>query len=241
MQLSSLILAETDHWIALNKPAGLLSVPDRLGKEVSLKMMLREKYGNSWVVHRLDRETSGVILFAKDETTHQLLNKQFEERRTEKIYTGLVVGTPAEEQGSITTPIAEHPAGDGRMMTHAKGKPSHTDYRVLELLRPYSLVEFIIHTGRTHQIRVHLQSLGHPIVCDTLYGDGKPVLVSSLRKKFKLSKLAEEERPILARLALHARRLSFVDNADQPQHIEAPLPKDLTATLSQLRKAQVKK
>jgi 23S rRNA pseudouridine955/2504/2580 synthase/23S rRNA pseudouridine1911/1915/1917 synthase len=151
------------------------------------------------------------------------------------------VGTPAEEQGSITTPIAEHPAGDGRMMTHAKGKPSHTDYRVLELLRPYSLVEFIIHTGRTHQIRVHLQSLGHPIVCDTLYGDGKPVLVSSLRKKFKLSKLAEEERPILARLALHARRLSFVDNEDQPQHIEAPLPKDLTATLSQLRKAQVKK
>jgi 23S rRNA pseudouridine1911/1915/1917 synthase len=241
MQLSGIILTETDHWIALNKPAGLLSVPDRLGKEISLKMMLREKYGNIWTVHRLDRDTSGVILFAKDETTHQLLNQQFEDRQTEKIYTGLVIGVPTTESGSITSPIAEHPAGDGRMMTHAKGKPSHTDYRILEALRPYSLMEFNIHTGRTHQIRVHLQTLGHPIVCDTLYGDGKPVLVSSLRKKFKLAKNVEEERPILSRLALHAHRLCFTDNNGQLQKIEAPLPKDLTATIAQLKKSQGKK
>jgi 23S rRNA pseudouridine955/2504/2580 synthase/23S rRNA pseudouridine1911/1915/1917 synthase len=127
------------------------------------------------------------------------------------------------------------------MMTHAKGKPSHTDYQVIERLSPYSLLKFVIHTGRTHQIRVHLQWLGHPIVCDPLYGDGKTVLVSSLRKKFKLSRLAEEERPILSRLALHAAQLCFLDNKDQPQRIEAPLPKDLSATLAQLRKAQVKK
>jgi 23S rRNA pseudouridine1911/1915/1917 synthase len=241
MQLSGIILTETDHWIALNKPAGLLSVPDRLGKEISLKMMLREKYGNIWTVHRLDRDTSGVILFAKDETTHQLLNQQFEDRQTEKIYTGLVIGVPTTESGSITSPIVEHPAGDGRMMTHAKGKPSHTDYRILEALRPYSLMEFNIHTGRTHQIRVHLQTLGHPIVCDTLYGDGKPVLVSSLRKKFKLAKNVEEERPILSRLALHAHRLCFTDNNGQLQKIEAPLPKDLTATIAQLKKSQGKK
>lgn len=241
MQLSGIILTETDHWIALNKPAGLLSVPDRLGKEISLKMMLREKYGNIWTVHRLDRDTSGVILFAKDEATHQLLNQQFEDRQTEKIYTGLVIGVPTTESGSITSPIAEHPAGDGRMMTHAKGKPSHTDYRILEALRPYSLMEFNIHTGRTHQIRVHLQTLGHPIVCDTLYGDGKPVLVSSLRKKFKLAKNVEEERPILSRLALHAHRLCFTDNNGQLQKIEAPLPKDLTATIAQLKKSQGKK
>lgn len=241
MQLSGIILTETDHWIALNKPAGLLSVPDRLGKEISLKMMLREKYGNIWTVHRLDRDTSGVILFGKDEATHQILNQQFEDRQTEKIYTGLVIGVPTTESGSITTPIAEHPAGDGRMMTHAKGKPSHTDYRILEALRPYSLLEFNIHTGRTHQIRVHLQTLGHPIVCDTLYGDGKPVLVSSLRKKFKLAKNVEEERPILSRLALHAHRLCFTDNNGQLQKIEAPLPKDLTATIAQLKKSQEKK
>ena len=241
MQLSSLILAETEQWVALNKPSGLLSVPDRLGKEPSLKMMLREKYGNIFVVHRLDRETSGVILFAKDEPTHQLLNQQFEDRQTEKIYQGLVVGTPPAETGSITTPIAVHPAEDGRMITHAKGKPSHTDYRVLEVLRPYSWMQFNIHTGRTHQIRVHMQGLGHPIVCDTLYGDGKPVLVSSLRKKFKLSKNEVEERPIIGRLALHAQRLCFFDQQEKKHCIEAPLPKDLAATLSQLRKSQQKK
>ncbi|MFM8592609.1 MAG: RluA family pseudouridine synthase [Sphingomonadales bacterium] len=241
MQLSGLILGETEHWVALNKPAGLLSVPDRLGKEISLKMMLREKYGSSFVVHRLDRDTSGVILFAKDESTHQLLNKQFEERQTEKIYTGLVEGTPIEEQGSITTPIAEHPAGDGRMITHASGKPSHTDYRVVEVLKPYCLVDYKIHTGRTHQIRVHMQWLGHSIVCDPLYGDGKPVLVSSLRKKFKLAKNVEEERPILSRLALHAARLCFTDHSGQRHTLEAPLPKDFSATLAQLRKAQLKK
>ncbi|MFM7645774.1 MAG: RluA family pseudouridine synthase [Sphingomonadales bacterium] len=241
MQLSGITLAETDQWIALNKPAGLLSVPDRLGKEISLKMMLREKYGPIWAVHRLDRDTSGVILFAKDELTHQALNDQFEQRKTEKIYAGLVVGIPLQESGSITTPIAEHPAADGRMMTHAKGKPSHTDYRIIEALRPYSLIEFNIRTGRTHQIRVHMQSLGHPIVCDPLYGDGKSVLVSSLRKKFKLAKNVEEERPILSRLALHAQLLSFTDNNGHVQRIEASLPKDLTATIAQLKKGQGEK
>lgn len=241
MQLSSLLLSESDHWVALSKPAGLLSVPDRLGKEISLKMMLREKYGNCWAVHRLDRDTSGVILFAKDEATHQLLNKQFEERKVEKIYTGLVLGVPPEPSGQINIPIAEHHAADGRMMTHAKGKPSHTDYRVLEVLRLFSLVEFRLHTGRTHQIRVHMQWLGHPLVGDSLYGDGQPVLVSSIRKKFKLAKQADEERPILARMALHAQRLCFTDSTGQLQCVEAPLPKDLSATLAQLRKAQIKK
>ena len=241
MQLSSYILNETDHWIALNKPSGLLAVPDRLGKEPSLKMFLREKYGAIWVVHRLDRETSGVILFAKDETTHQLLSRQFEERQTEKIYTGLVLGTPMQTPGSITNPIAEHPAADGRMMTHAKGKPSHTDYRVIEVLRPYTWMEFAILTGRTHQIRVHMQALGHPLVSDPLYGDGKPVLVSSFRKKYKLTKKAEEEKPILGRLALHAKRLSFFDTSGKKQTVEAPLPKDLSATLAQLRKSLLKK
>jgi 23S rRNA pseudouridine1911/1915/1917 synthase len=241
MQLSPLILAETEDWIALNKPAGLLSVPDRLGKEISLKIMLREKYGSSWVVHRLDRDTSGVILFAKNEATHQLLNQQFEERQTEKIYIGLVLGTPDQPEGSVTIPIAAHPAADGRMMTHAKGKPSHTDYRIVEVLQPYTLLECKIHTGRTHQIRVHLQWLGHSIVGDPLYGDGKPIRVSSLRKKFKLSKNVEEERPILSRLALHAQRLCFTDNKGQRQCVEAPLPKDLSATIAQLRKSQRKK
>ena len=120
-------------------------------------------------------------------------------------------------------------------MTHAKGKISSTDYEVLESFRLYSWVEFRIHTGRTHQIRVHMQHIGHSIVCDEIYGDPKPMLLSVLKKNFKLSKAAEEEKPILARLALHSHRLKFTLNGEIFE-LEAPVPKDLRAVLQQLRK-----
>jgi 23S rRNA pseudouridine1911/1915/1917 synthase len=106
---------------------------------------------------------------------------------------------------------------------------------VLESFLLYSWVQFRIHTGRTHQIRVHMQHIGHSIVCDEIYGDAKPVLLSSLKKNFKLSKVAEEERPILSRLALHSYRLKFVLQ-DTTFDLEAEVPKDLRAVLQQLRK-----
>lgn len=235
------ILLETDNWIAVNKPAGLLSIPDREGKEISLKNLLLAKYGTIFTVHRIDRDTSGVIVFAKNENSHKHLSAQFEERTTVKIYTGLVLGILANSKGSIDSPIAEHPAGNGKMMIHRKGKPSRTDFEVVEELPPYSLLRFQLHTGRTHQIRVHMQSLGHPLVCDTVYGDGKPLMVSSFKSKFKLSKSAEEERPILGRLGLHAELLEFIDLDGKRIRIEAPLPKDLQATLQQLRKYSSRK
>ena len=111
-----------------------------------------------------------------------------------------------------------------------------TDYEVLEGLDLYSLVQFRIHTGRTHQIRVHMQSLGHPIACDDLYGDGRPVFLSSIKRKYKLSKAEDQERPILARLALHAHLLHFIDAAGTAQTFEAPLPKDMRALIQQLHK-----
>jgi 23S rRNA pseudouridine955/2504/2580 synthase/23S rRNA pseudouridine1911/1915/1917 synthase len=97
-------------------------------------------------------------------------------------------------------------------------------------------MQFRIHTGRTHQIRVHMKELGHPVVCDPVYGDGKPVLVSSLKSKFKLAKSEEEERPILGRLALHSLQLSFLDINGVPVELTAPVPKDMRATLQQLGK-----
>lgn len=229
------ILAENEFFIAVNKPSGLLSIPDRLGEEVSLKRILTEKYGSIYTVHRLDKDTSGVIIFAKTEVAHQQLSVLFEGREMEKYYLGLVHGQILNESGSIDAPIMEHPGKTTKMMTHAKGKPSLTDYEVLESFRSYSWVQFRIHTGRTHQIRVHMQHLGHPIVCDELYGDAKPVFLSSLKKNFKLSKAAEEERPILSRLALHSYRLKFSLNNEAFDLIAEP-PKDLRATLQQLRK-----
>jgi 23S rRNA pseudouridine955/2504/2580 synthase/23S rRNA pseudouridine1911/1915/1917 synthase len=236
---------ENDDFIGLNKPSGLLSIPDREGKEVSLKTLLQEKYarpddavgrGQIFTVHRLDRDTSGIIVFAKNEETHRHLSKQFEERQTEKIYAGLVIGSPANKKGSINAPIAEHSVKRGLMIIHQRGKEALTDYEVLQDFGIYSWLQFRIHTGRTHQIRVHMKDIGHPIVCDELYGDGKPVLLSSIKSKFKLSKKEEEERPILNRMALHAWKLKFTDTNGKIFELEAPVPKDIRATLQQLEK-----
>ncbi len=236
MKISDIAIEETQNWIALNKPSGLLSIPDREGKEFSLKALLKEKYGEIFTVHRLDKDTSGLIVFAKNEAAHRHLSQQFENRQTKKIYQGLVIGSIMQEKGSIDSRIAEHPAKNGTMIIHRSGKEALTDYEVLEDYKIYSIVRFQIHTGRTHQIRVHMKGIGHPIVCDSLYGDGKPVLVSSLKSKFKLSKDMEEERPILNRLALHSYQLSFRDVNGSIVELEAALPKDIKATLQQLEK-----
>ena len=171
MKLSEWIIYEDENLIALNKPSGLLSIPDREGKDISLKKLLIEKYGNIFTVHRLDKDTSGLIVFARNETTHKLLSQQFEERQTEKIYLGLVLGSLAEKKGSIEAPISEHPAKRGFMTVYKNGKESLTDYEVLEDFKIFSWVQFQIHTGRTHQIRVHAKHICHPVVCDELYVD----------------------------------------------------------------------
>jgi 23S rRNA pseudouridine955/2504/2580 synthase/23S rRNA pseudouridine1911/1915/1917 synthase len=130
----------------------------------------------------------------------------------------------------------EHPVKKGTMVINRKGKEAITDYEVLEDFKSFSFVKFHIHTGRTHQIRIHSKEIGHPIVCDELYGDGKPVLLSSIKKKFNLAKNAEEEKPIMGRMALHALSLKFSDFNGDAIVLEAPLPKDMKAFLKQLRK-----
>lgn len=236
MKLTDLILTETGNWVALSKPSGLLSIPDREGKEISLKIMLKEKYGDIFTVHRLDKDTSGLIIFAKNEAAHKWLSQQFEERQTVKIYQGLVMGSLAETSGTIDKAIAENPAHKGTMTINRQGKHALTDFELIRDFGVYSFVQFRIHTGRTHQIRIHMKDQGNPIVADPIYGDGKPVLVSSLKKKFKLSKNVEEEKPILGRLALHALKLGFTDMDGKVIELEAPLPKDMRATLQQLEK-----
>lgn len=230
------IIFENDEFIVLNKPSGLLSIPDRFGKDPSLKSILLDQYGKIFTVHRLDKDTSGIIVFAKDEDTHKYLSKQFEGREVEKYYVGLVNGILMNREGNIDAPIIEHPGKTTLMMTNKKGKPSSTDYKVLEEFGLFSWLEFRIHTGRTHQIRVHMKHIGNPIVCDPLYGDGKPILLSSIKRKFKLSKSEDEERPLLNRLALHSLRLKFTDAAGNIHELEAPLQKDLKALLQQLKK-----
>lgn len=237
MSKSSLeIILETQDFIVVNKPSGLLSIPDREGDEPSLKKMLREEYGEIYTVHRLDKNTSGVIVFARNEETHKFLSQAFEERTVEKYYVGIVKGTPSEKEKTIDAPIAQNTVKSSMMIIHKRGKSSVTDYKVLEEFGKYSFVQFRIHTGRTHQIRVHMQHAGYPIVCDELYGDGAPVLLSNIKRKYNLSKDELEERPILNRLGLHAQRLIFSDQHKNVFNLEAEMPKDMRALLQQLRK-----
>ena len=230
------IIFENNDFVVIDKSSGLLSIPDREGDDLSLKRILADKYGEIFTVHRLDKDTSGIIVFAKNEATHKFLSQAFEERKVEKYYQGIVKGTPHEKEKTIDAPIAQNTVKKTQMIIHKRGKESVTDYKVLEEFGKFSLVEFRIHTGRTHQIRVHMQYVEHPILCDELYGDGEPILLSSIKKNYNLSKNELEERPLLNRIALHAHRLIFNDTRGKKYDFTAPLPKDMRAFLQQLRK-----
>lgn len=232
------ILFEDDQYIVVNKPSGVLSIADRHNEElISVAKILTQKYGKIFIVHRIDKETSGCLCFAKTESAHRHLSILFESRKIEKIYLGIIHGAFDEKSGVIEDAIMEHPVIKGKMIVNQKqGKPSVTEYNTLESFGMYSLVEYKILTGRTHQIRLHSANLGHPIVCDALYGLTNPVFISSLKKRYNLSKDELEERPILNRLALHAYKLKFTDENGKEISIEAPMSKDMNAMLKQCRR-----
>lgn len=231
------IVFENDQMVAFNKPSGMLSIPDRFDEtKPCIKTLAEQKMGKLFVVHRIDRDTSGLIVFAKNEETHKFLSQLFQTREINKFYLALVQGNPHMTSGTIEKGIMPHPTLKGKMVVNSKGKEAKTDYQVEQTFQGYSLVKLQIHTGRTHQIRVHMNDLGYPIVCDPVYGKGSPVFLSEIKKKFKLSIDELEERPILNRLALHAYELMFVDEQGNNIHIQAPLSKDMQATITQLQK-----
>ncbi|MFL6519464.1 MAG: RluA family pseudouridine synthase [Chthoniobacterales bacterium] len=174
------ILFEDDDLLVLNKPAGLVVHPGAGHQTHTLVNALLAHCKNlsviggeerPGIVHRLDKETSGVLVIAKNDATHRDLSKQFAERTTGKVYLALVAGTPREKTGTIDAPIARHPVHRQRMsIARRAGRPAKTDYRVLKSNGDVSLIECTIHTGRTHQIRVHLHHLGHAVLGDKLYG-----------------------------------------------------------------------
>ncbi len=232
------ILYEDSNLIAFNKPSGLLTIPDRFDAEKPclLRYAERQVGYKLFTVHRLDRDTSGIICFAKNENTHRHLSLQFEHRLVEKYYRTIVHGTTSALEGRIETAIAENMSKRGSMMVVKKGKPALTTYFVEQSWGHFSLMKVRIHTGRTHQIRVHLQFIGTPVICDTLYGSESEIFLSTIKKGYKLSKDSIEERPIISRLALHACELVFQDEMEQTIKIEAPLPKDMSAFIKQLDK-----
>ena len=230
------ILLEDDTVIVINKPAGLLVLPDRFDKTfINLYELLKETFGTIFVVHRIDRETSGAVLFAKTAEAHVFLNTAFERRQVEKIYRAIVIGSPNADSGCIDLSIAENEHGVRKMRIDAKnGKEAITDYKVIEKFNGYALVEAKPHTGRTHQIRVHLSAIGLPILADRLYSNSGWFFLSSIKRNYKSN---EDEKPLLARTALHAFSLSFIHpTTGEKMSSEAPMPKDMETVLKVLKK-----
>ena len=196
------ILYDDEYLIAVNKPEGLASISESDVKIDTLHSILQDKFKQKlFIVHRLDKEVSGIILFAKNSKMHKFLNNQFADRRVKKKYTALVHGIVKKDFDKISKPVREF--GSGRMgIDEKQGKASSTDYKVVERFQNFTLLELTPSTGRRHQLRVHLYAIGHPIVGDVRYGDKK------LQTKY-------------LRLMLHAKSLEFESTNGEIVKIEA--------------------
>jgi len=230
-------LFENDDFIIVDKPAGLLTIQDRYdATKPFLLRELRKKYEDILVVHRIDKETSGCICFAKNEASHKYLSELFFSRAVNKTYVALVKGVVKKDQETINVPIIQDKNRKGRMTCDEKGKKAISHYKVLERFQSCTLVEVNIETGRTHQIRVHLKHLHHPLLIDKKYGSEEPFMLSKLKgKKYRHARF-KEERPLMSRLTLHAHSISFKTKSGKIITAEASLPKDFKAVLNQLRK-----
>ena len=230
------ILFEDKSLLVINKPAGLVVHPAAGHEEHTLVNALLHHCKGSLsgiggvarpgIVHRLDKETSGCLVIAKNDETHIALSEQFASREVKKIYHALVCGEPARKSGEIRAAIARHTTHRKRMAVRddSSGRAAHTSYKIIERLYAATLMEAQIHTGRTHQVRVHFQFIGHPLVGDDTYG---------ARQNARLKELTNYAAP---RVMLHARELSFIHpRSKKPVKFEAPLPKDFLAALKLLR------
>lgn len=232
------VLLEDAALLVFDKPSGLLVAPDRWDKtRPNLMAAVHAARGlETNNVHRLDADTSGVLLCAKTAEALRSLTAQFEAHTVEKRYLALVAGHPAAERFTIDQPLGDNPRKAGRMRVDlAHGKPAVTEVTVLERFRGHALVECRPQTGRTHQLRVHLASVGYPIVADPFYGGAAAIFLSAFKPGYR-HKRDEPERPLLGRLALHAFSLAF----DHPLSgartvVEAPQPKEFSVALKYLR------
>ena len=224
--------------IVLNKRSGILIAADRYNPDAPrLDLIAQEEFGKLYAVHRIDKDTSGIIVYARTIEAQRNLSMQFEKRQVKKVYHALVYGHPLWETLTVDLPLL--PDGDPRHRTVVSkrfGKKSVTDFRLIGTCGQYSWIEARPKTGRTHQIRVHLAEKGFSIVCDPLYGGNqKPVRLSEIKRKWNGD--AEEERPLLSRLALHAYKITFTHpKTGEEVTFTADYPRDMEAVRKQLAK-----
>lgn len=234
IKFKDLILFEDNDFIVINKPSGISTLDERKDDYApSILRMAKEYSEDAQVGHRLDKETTGALIIAKNPEAYRHISMQFEHRETAKRYHAVVHGMHDWEGIMVNLPI--HPLKDGKVIIDRnKGKHAETWFRTLQVFKGYTLVECLPITGRMHQIRIHLTCLKAPIVCDEMYG-GEMVYLSDLKKKFKLKK-DTEELPLMRRVALHAYSLTFKQMNEEVIEIIAPYPKDFSVLVKQLEK-----
>lgn len=236
-----------DEWLAvINKPPGMVVHPSRGHWSGTIAGALVYHFGGKLsglggptrpgVVHRLDRDTSGALLVAKHDLAHSHLARQFHDRVVEKEYFALVVGTPDRDRDVISLPIGVHPHQREKMAIRTvtpSGRTAETFYEVLERFDGFAALRVAPKTGRTHQIRVHLDHIGCPVLCDKHYGGRATITLSEIRREPP----SPAEEPLLGRQALHAWRLGFIHpGTEKWMKVEAPLPADILRVLEALRK-----
>jgi 23S rRNA pseudouridine955/2504/2580 synthase len=235
VNFKDLILFENEDYIVINKPPHVPTINERTAdKSVSILRMAKEYSFDAQVAHRLDKETSGALAIAKNPEAYRHLAMQFEYREVTKRYHAVANGVHDFDSISVFLPIAPLKDGTAVKIDRQKGKAAETIFFTLKAFKKHTLVECLPITGRMHQIRVHLQCLKAPIVCDPTYG-GKDIYLSELKKDYKL-KQETEELPIMHRVALHAYSLSFKLMNGDPITVEAPYPKDFGVLVKLLEK-----
>ena len=248
------ILYEDDVLAVVNKPADMVVHPSRGHWSGTLVSALAYKYDElstvrgperPGIVHRLDRDTSGVILIAKNNVSHARLAGLFQTKKIHKEYFAIVSGVPPFDSDVVDLPIGHHPKNREKMTiarSDPEAKPAVTRFEVLERFRGFSTVRALPQTGRTHQIRVHLAHVGTPVLCDKLYGGFSSITLGEIAGKRgapAVPRAGEGDfgAPVLSRQALHARRLTFTHpDTGNEITVEAPIPEDMQAALDAIRK-----
>ncbi len=232
-KFSELIIHEDDNLIVINKPPFIASLDQREGGETNILRLAKKYHADAQVCHRLDKDTSGILLIAKNPETYRLVSIEFEKRRVNKIYHAIIEGTHIFENLKVDLPILNQ-GNKNVSIDRANGKPAETIFNSIRYFKHYTLVDCKPITGRMHQIRIHLATQRAAIVGDTMYR-GKPVYLSQIKKRgFTMSK-GEEEMPIMKRFALHARSVEFTIDGKH-YAFEAEYPKDFATLLKQLEK-----
>lgn len=232
-KLQDLIIYEDDHLIVVNKPPFISSLDDREGGEINILRLAKSYHEDAQICHRLDKETSGAMIIAKDPETYRFVSMQFEHRQVKKVYHAVVDGTHVFNELFIELPILN--VGKGNVtISRIEGKRAETYFQSLVYFKHYTLIEARPVTGRMHQIRIHLATQRASISGDDMYG-GKPVFLSQIKRNYRLAK-DEVEQPIMKRFSLHSREVTFKISETETKTFTAEYPKDFGVLLKLLEK-----